>query len=66
MPSGMPKKQGGMAKIAGFDMDYTLIKTKSGKKFPVNKDDWVLENAKVSRKLSNLAQNGFKIIVFTN
>ena len=29
-------------KIAGFDMDYTIIKTKSGKKFPQNKDDWEL------------------------
>lgn len=26
--------------IAGFDMDGTLISTKSGAKFPKNADDW--------------------------
>ena len=28
-------------KLACFDFDYTLIKTKSGKKFPIDKNDWV-------------------------
>jgi len=27
-------------KLALFDLDWTLIKPKSGKKFPENKDDW--------------------------
>ena len=29
-----------------FDLDYTLIKTKSGRKFPKDGDDWVLNGAK--------------------
>lgn len=28
------------AKIAAFDMDWTLIKTKTGKTFPRNVSDW--------------------------
>jgi len=28
-------------RIAGFDMDWTLIKTKTGATFPKNKEDWV-------------------------
>ena len=27
-------------KIAAFDLDYTLIKPKSNKLFPKDKDDW--------------------------
>jgi len=30
------------SKVIGFDMDSTLITTKSGKTFAVNADDWKL------------------------
>ncbi len=40
-------------KLAMFDMDFTVIKTKSGKKFPVSVNDWeFLEN--VPEKLRKL------------
>ena len=39
-----------------FDLDYTLIKTKSGKKFPVDKNDWVLLNQNVKTKLINTSK----------
>lgn len=38
-----------------FDLDYTLIKTKSGKKFPTNKNDWELLNQNVKTKLANVS-----------
>jgi bifunctional polynucleotide phosphatase/kinase len=41
----------GSDKIAGFDMDYTLIKTKSGAKFPKGADDWVIWHDKVKEKM---------------
>ena len=36
-----------------FDLDYTLIKTKSGKKFPVDKNDWIFLNSNVKKKMMN-------------
>jgi len=39
-----------------FDLDYTLIKTKSGKKFPVDKNDWILLNPNVKTKLANISK----------
>ena len=53
-------------KIAAFDLDHTLIKPKSGKKFPVNKDDWIWMYANVPEKLSEYYNNGYTIVVFTN
>jgi bifunctional polynucleotide phosphatase/kinase len=50
--------------IAGFDLDYTLIKPKSGNKFPKDYNDWVLLDVK--KKLNELYDSGFKIVVFTN
>ena len=38
-----------------FDLDYTLIKTKSGKKFPIDKNDWKLLHHNVKIKLDNLS-----------
>jgi len=39
-----------------FDLDYTLIKTKSGKKFPVDKNDWVILNPNIKTKINNLSK----------
>ena len=38
-------------KIAGFDMDHTLLKPKSGAKFPKNRGDWQYWHDQVKPKL---------------
>jgi len=53
-------------KIAAFDLDGTLIKTKSGRRFPKDKDDWVIINETIKTKLKSLNNNRYTIIVFTN
>ncbi|XP_043654801.1 uncharacterized protein F21D5.5 [Drosophila teissieri] len=53
-------------KIAGYDMDGTIIKTKSGLVFPKNTDDWQIIFPEVQEKLKNLHKEGFKICFFTN
>jgi bifunctional polynucleotide phosphatase/kinase len=58
-----PLKHGSL--IAGFDLDHTLIKPKSGNKFPKDYNDWVLLD-NVKKKLNDLYQKGYKIAVFTN
>ena len=45
-----------------FDLDYTLIKTKSGKKFPVSKTDWELLYPNIPDKLSSLTNSLIGII----
>ncbi|KAI1732681.1 polynucleotide kinase 3 phosphatase domain-containing protein [Ditylenchus destructor] len=54
-------------KIAGFDMDGTLIKTKSGNVFGKNSDDWQLwDSAAVISELTKAHKSGFKLCIFTN
>lgn len=53
-------------KIAGYDMDGTIIKTKSGNVFPKNIDDWQIIFPEVQVKLKSLHKDGFKICFFTN
>ncbi|KAI4456547.1 bifunctional polynucleotide phosphatase/kinase [Holotrichia oblita] len=53
-------------KIASFDLDGTLIKTKSGKRFPVDKNDWVFTFPNVQDKLKELYLDGYKIVIFSN
>ena len=54
------------SKVAAFDMDWTLIKTKMGNKFAKNAHDWELWHEKVATKLRRLVADGFRIVVFTN
>lgn len=54
------------AKIAAFDMDGTLIKTKSGKVYPVDTKDWQLAFPQVPKKLKEQNDKGFKIVLLSN
>jgi bifunctional polynucleotide phosphatase/kinase len=60
------KKNNYKEKIASFDLDSTLITTKSGRKFPKDETDWLFVNGYVKIKLNDLVNNGYDIIVFTN
>ncbi|XP_063709499.1 uncharacterized protein F21D5.5 [Culicoides brevitarsis] len=53
-------------KIAGYDIDGTIIKTKSGNVFPKNIDDWQIAFPEVPGKLKSLHKDGYKIVFFTN
>lgn len=54
------------SKIAGYDMDGTIITTKSGNVFPKNISDWQILYPEVPEKLQKLHKDGFKICFFTN
>ncbi|KAJ0176659.1 hypothetical protein K1T71_007838 [Dendrolimus kikuchii] len=53
-------------KIAAFDMDGTLIKTKSGKVHPVDINDWQLAFPTVPQKLKEQITKGFKVVLLSN
>jgi bifunctional polynucleotide phosphatase/kinase len=53
-------------KIAAFDLDQTLIKTKSNKKFPLNSDDWIWEYPNVKTVLNEFHLQKYSLIIITN
>lgn len=59
---GCPPK----AKIAGFDLDDTLVACKSGAKFPNGRKDWKWLHPCVPEVLKKHYDMGFKIVIFTN
>ncbi|CDK25485.1 unnamed protein product [Kuraishia capsulata CBS 1993] len=54
-------------KVAAFDLDHTLIKSKSGaKNFSIAPTDWKWLFPSVPQKLRELADQGFQVLIFTN
>lgn len=53
-------------KVAGFDIDWTIVKTKSGRKFPTGSSDWQFLFDEVPLKLRELHESGTKVVFFTN
>jgi bifunctional polynucleotide phosphatase/kinase len=53
-------------KIAGFDLDNTLIKTKSGRTFPIDENDWIFNYKTIIDILNNYNKIGYSIIIITN
>ena len=49
-----------------FDLDSTLITTKSGNKFPKNMDDWKLTDNALVAALRVCASSGYAMVVFSN
>lgn len=54
------------AKVAAFDFDDTLIKTKSGNVFARGSDDWKWWHSSVPSKLRQLAAEGYVVVVVSN
>eukprot|EP00727_Mastigamoeba_balamuthi_P012218 m51a1_g7619 putative dna 3 phosphatase (427) ;mRNA; f:291908-293800 len=52
--------------MVSFDMDDTLIETKSGKVFATNRGDWQWLYSCVPAKLRQLSSEGKRLAIFTN
>lgn len=54
------------SKIAAFDLDGTIIKVKSGKKFPTDSNDWLLLYHNIPEKIKELINSGYCFIIISN
>jgi bifunctional polynucleotide phosphatase/kinase len=52
--------------IAGFDLDGTIITTKSGRKFPIDKNDWKYAFDNIHQKLNDIRSKGYQIVIISN
>lgn len=53
-------------KIAAYDMDGTLITTKSGRVFPTSANDWKIAFGSVKSTLRTKIAENYKLVIFTN
>lgn len=56
----------GKVKIAGFDLDSTLISTLSGNRFAKDAADWRWWDPCVTARLKSLQADGYRLVIFTN
>lgn len=54
------------SKLACFDLDGTLITTKSGRTFPVNKDDYKFIHDNVVRNIKNYHARSYCVVIISN
>jgi bifunctional polynucleotide phosphatase/kinase len=53
-------------KIAAFDLDDTLIKTKSGKDFSIDEFDWEMYDKSIVEKLNKLSKDDYNLVIISN
>ena len=53
-------------KVAGFDLDHTIIKPIGNNIHPKNKDDFEYVFSNIAEKMIELHNSGFSIIIFSN
>ncbi|KAI7850069.1 polynucleotide kinase 3 phosphatase [Circinella umbellata] len=53
-------------KIAAFDLDSTLIKTRSGRLYAKDSSDWQWWDTSVPGTVQRLYDEGYKIVIFSN
>lgn len=53
-------------KIAAFDLDDTLIKTKSGKDFGIDENDWEPFDNSIIKKLKKLVNDDYNLVIISN
>lgn len=55
-------------RFACFDMDGTLIRTSSGRRFPNSRGDWtwLYPNSIIVNRLRSLEEDGYTLVIFTN
>lgn len=54
-----------MNKAVLIDLDGTIIETKTGSKFPIDKNDWMF-TTNILTSLENVFRNHYKICIITN
>lgn len=52
--------------VIAFDMDSTIIKTKSGKSFPIDDDDWTLLHASIKDTMQSLHRQHKYLAIISN
>jgi len=53
-------------KIISFDLDDTIIKTKSNKTLPINKEDWIFKYNSNNKIIEEFNNGNTNIIIFSN